>query len=470
MSARSWRRGRTTSAAARRRHRVPAVVVGAAAAVLGVGALIAAFQKLHIQADLASGTTIHATFADDYDNLIRPYWTKVEMASVPIGVVTGLHTTSTGRAQVTMKVTNQTAMAALGRRPSAAVQLLTLLGGNVDINLRPGGPPGTFRGTIPMQRTTTPVYFGRLLDAFTPQARRGVQTAVDQINGALANGGTSAADALVAAAPAALAPTGTALSAMTGSRPGDLTTLVTDLATVARTLTARQGQLQSILSDTGAVSSTLGGQSSAIGQSLAGLPADLTAARQGLVDLSSVLVHLQRVAGPLQPSAPLVTALMQQLQPMLRTALPVVQALPQLLDQTAPLLDQLAPAAVSGTSLLGDVRGPVLDRILNPVIPTLLRPYRGSPKAMYQEVGYMIAGLDGIAEMTDANGAMISFQPGINQQSVGGLPFAIPVPGVHSTGSGTTPPGSGSVSGSSPLAGLLAPFGSALSLGAPVHP
>jgi phospholipid/cholesterol/gamma-HCH transport system substrate-binding protein len=402
------------------------VVVGAIVATVGVLALVAAFQKLRIQAYLQSGSTIHATFADDYDNLVRPYWTKVEVAGVPVGVVTGLHTTSRGRAEVAMKV-NGHALAALGSRPTASIDLLTLLGGNIDVTLHPGGTPGTFHGAIPMGRTTTPVYIGRVLDAFSPQARQGIRTSVDQLEATLANGGSSAAVALLAHAPAALAPTGTVLGAAEGAQPGDLPTLVADLANVAQSLTAQQGELQSILTDTGTVSSALGGQADALGQTVAGLPQDLAVARQGLSNLSDVLVHLQQVAGPLQPSAPLLADLLQQLQPTLQSALPVIQALPQLLTQAAPLLDRLAPTAVSGTALLRDVQGPVLDRVLNPIVPTLLRPYKGSSTAMYQEIGYMLSGLDGIAQMTDANGAMISFQPGVNLESLGGLPFTSPL-------------------------------------------
>ncbi len=424
---RPWRRTRPGAARKGKRRRLPTAVTGAIVTAVGLAALVGAFLKLDIEAHLQSGTVIHATFAGDYDTLIKPYWTKVEVADVPVGVVTGLHTTSRGRAQVAMKINSGTALASLGTKPQAAVQLLTLLGGNVDIELRPGGSPGTPRGAIPMARTTTPVYLGRVLDAFTPQARQGVQTTVEQLNGALAHGGSTAAEALLAQAPATLAPAGVALGAVEGNQPGDLTTLVDDLAAVAHTLTEQQGQLQSILGDTGTVAATLGQQSAALGQSVAALPATLTAARQGLSDLSDILVRLQDVAGPLQPSAPLLASLLNQAQPTLQAALPVVQALPQLLTQAAPLLDQLAPTAVSATALLRDVRGPVLKRVLNPIIPTVLKPYRGSPKPMFQEIGYMLAGLDGISEMTDANGAMISFQPGVSLETLGGLPFTGPL-------------------------------------------
>lgn len=430
MSARRrpWRhRPSETGTSRRTRRRVPMVVVGIVVVLLGIGALVASFQKLNIEAHLESGTTIHATFADDYDDLIRPYWTKVEVADVPVGVVTGLHTTTRGRAQVAMKITSRTALEALGSSPRASVELLTLLGGNIDIELHPGGSPGVPHGAIPMARTTTPVYLGRVLDAFTPQARAGLQTTVTQLQGAMANGGIAATQDLLAQAPATLSPTGAALGALEGDRPGDLTTLVDDLSAIARTLTDQQGQLQGILGDAGSVSATLGQDSAALGATVASLPATLTSARVGLRDLHDILVQLQQVSGPLEPSAPLLSALLREAEPTLQAALPVVQALPPLLGQAAPLLSELAPTAVSATSLLRDVQGPVLNRVLNPIVPTLLAPYEGSAKPMYQEIGYMLSGLDGIGEMTDANGAMISFEPGVNLESLGGLPFTSPL-------------------------------------------
>lgn len=410
----------------RRSRRLPKPLLGLLVAVIGVGALVASFQKLHILADLQSGRVVTAVFAQDYDNLIRPDWTKVDLASVAVGVVTNLHVTRQGHAIVSMKVSHR-ALRALGTRPTASVDLVTLLGGNIFIQLHPGGHPGTFAGTIPPARTTTPVYLGRVLNAFTPQARQGVGTAVTQIDGAMANGGVPAAQSLLAAAPGALTPAGSALGAMQGTQPGDLTTLVRGLDSTATTLAGDNGQLQAILRSAGAVSQTVAGQASALGATVAQLPATFASAQQGLADLRAVLGHLRQVSGPLTPSAAPLDQLFARAGPTLAAALPLVQQLGPVLAQASPLLAQLAPTASSATALLNDVRGPVINRVLNPIIPALLRRYGGSTAPMYQEVGFMLSGLDGIGEMTDANGAMIDFNPGLNLESAGGLPFTGPL-------------------------------------------
>jgi phospholipid/cholesterol/gamma-HCH transport system substrate-binding protein len=420
------RRAKPATGRRRRPRRLPAPLVGLLAAVIGVGALVASFQKLHILADLQSGRVVTAVFAQDYDNLIRPDWTKVDLASVAVGVVTNLRVTRRGHAIVSMKV-DPRALQALGTQPTAAVELVTMLGGNVFIQLHPGGRPGTFAGTIPPSRTTTPVYLGRVLNAFTPQARRGVATAVTQIDGALANGGVPAAQSLVAAAPGALAPAAGALGALEGTQPGDLTTLVRYLDSTATSLAGDNGQLRAILHSAGAVSQTVASQAGALGTTVAQLPATLASAQRGLADLQAVLAHLRQLSGPLTPSAAPLDQLFARAYPTLAAAVPLVRQLPAVLAQAAPLLTQLAPTTSSATSLLNDIRGPVIDRVLNPIIPALLRRHGGSSTPMYQEVGYMLSGLDGIAEMTDANGAMIDFNPGVNLETAGGLPFTGPL-------------------------------------------
>jgi phospholipid/cholesterol/gamma-HCH transport system substrate-binding protein len=409
-----------------RRRRLPTPLVGLIAAVAGVVGLLASFQKLHILADIQSGRVITAVFADDYDNLIRPDWTKVEVAGVAKGVVTNLRVTHQGAAIVSMKV-NQRVLDSLGSAPRASVELETLLGGNVYIQLYPGGRPGPFSGVIPASRTSTPVYLGRVLNAFTPDARAGLKTTITQLEGAMGHGGVSAADQLLGAAPGSLGPAGGVLEALEGTGPGQLTTLVEQLDQVTSTLAAGNDRLASILEGAGSVSRTLGDESPALAATVRHLPTVLNEAQGGLDNLQAVLANLRSVAGPLTPSASPLEQLLAQAQPTLQAALPVVEQLDPVLAQAAPLLAALAPTASSARALLGDIKGPVLNRVLNPVVPTLLEPYRGSRSTLYQEIGYMLTGLDGVGEMTDANGAMIDFNPGVNLETLAGLPILDPL-------------------------------------------
>ena len=80
--------------------------------------------------------------------------------------------------------------------------------------------------------------------------------------------------------------------------------------------------------------------------------------------------------------------------------------------------------------MLDNLEGPVLDRVNGPVLDTInsgfdgTGPYEGGggDNPFYTELAYMVTNLDSASALTDENGAVIGFNPGVNGGSIAGLP------------------------------------------------
>lgn len=418
-----------------RRRRLPLALSGIIVLVLILGAFYLATQRHAITADLASGPVVHANF--DRQDLILPDRTPVKIAGVPVGVVMGVSKTSSGM-DVAMKIFGHNSQV-LGQDPKAALRINTLLGGITYIQLTPGGSPGSFRGTIPVSRTTTPVYIDSILSAVPPPAQQGAKQFVNQMSRTLTNGGEVAASHLLSDAPVALSPTTPLLQALRGNQPEDLSYLVQSLGRTASTLTAQPGQIQSVVSSLGSVSSTLGSQSSALASVVAGLPAELQQARSGLGALSGTLDQLDATAAAARPEVQALGRVVGDAQPTLVAAAPVLEQLQPLLAELDPVLGQLVPTSTITTGILHDVQGPVINRILNPILPELTAVNHvedQAPSSLYQEIAYAATQLDGALSYTDGTGHFAPVVLGFNAASV--VPSHVPVP--HDGCAGTTCP------------------------------
>jgi phospholipid/cholesterol/gamma-HCH transport system substrate-binding protein len=443
----------------RRVRKIPRFVIGAVTLLVIVGLFYGGVKRHAIQAALASGNTVQAQFDRTY--LLRVDQTKVKVSGVPVGVVTGLKHNARG-AMVSMKVYGNNADK-LGTAPSAQLRIESLLGGINYVQLTPGGSPGRPRQTIPLARTTTPVYVDSILSAIPPPAQEGQKKFVNQVSTSLTDGGTKSASALLTNAPGALRPAGTVLNAFQGNHPGDLTDLVANLERTDATLTAQQGQIESVVSGLGTFSSTLGTNAGAL-QRLAGtLPGDLTNARSGLTALSSTLHEVDISANLARPTVTHLDTLVNQSQPFLVDALPVLNQLQPLLTQLPPLLDQLVPTTTQLTSVINGVQGPVLDRLLKPtadgaaIIPSLVDPRtvpaderlagaNGSLSPVknfttfYQAIAYSLTGVDGTFRYTDKVSHFVPVELGFNQYSA--VPTLLPAdPSSTDTCAGLSCPG-----------------------------
>jgi phospholipid/cholesterol/gamma-HCH transport system substrate-binding protein len=238
----------------------------------------------------------------------------------------------------------------------------------------------------------------------------------------LAPRGEAAVQDLVAKAPESLAPAGQVLQALQGTEPqDDLSDLVAGLESIGRALSEEQGELEAVLAAGAGAADTFAGQRDALAEMLSDAPETLAVTRGALSRLDTTMAELRSTAPVLRPSVSEAARLLAVARPVLRQARPVVADLRLLARDLRPLLGDAVPVVRQATEVTDDVAGPVVDRLRGPVLKTVLSPYRGETP-FYEELGYMIAGLGATAKMTDANGASIAFQPGLGQQSAGGLP------------------------------------------------
>jgi phospholipid/cholesterol/gamma-HCH transport system substrate-binding protein len=328
----------------------------------------------------------------------------------------------------------------LGAAPSAAIRPTTLLGGNYYLELKPGGDPGTFTGIIPVARTTVPVELDRVLERVGPEQRKGIQTFIGQFDKTLRPEGSTAAKSLVASAPATLVPAGTVLQALRGNRPDtDLSDLVSGLSSTARVLTAQKQQLDSLLTDAAGTTATLAQRRDDLATTLREAPATLASTRSGLTALDHTLEQVRLTAPQARAAVQSATALLAKAGPVLEQARPLLADLRPLAANLRPILQGLTPLVTSATGVVGDVNGATIKRLQGPILSTVLSPYRGSTP-FYQELAYMVAGLDATSDMVDRNGATIAFDPGLGIQSLGGTALKDPLSSATARPQGSKQP------------------------------
>ncbi|GAA5120143.1 MlaD family protein [Haloechinothrix salitolerans] len=404
--------------------------IGAVVTVVLLATGIALFYKGSIGTVLRPGETVHAEFARDY--WLRPNVTKVKIAGVPIGVVTGVEPVQQDKIRAALKI-DPGIREKLGKAPSAAIRPTTLFGGNYYVELLPGGDEGTASSdTIPLSRTTVPVELDRVLEEFPPSTRASTQRAIRDLDETFGRKGVEAARDLVDAAPDTLAPTGRLLQAVRGTRPEvDLAKVVSGLESTARQLTRRDDQLDNILQSLRDTTSVLATERRPLANTISTAPGTLKETRSTMGALDKTLVRLEKTSKAARPTARNLAGLLKRTDPVLRNARPLVRDVRSLLQDVRPAVERLVPTVRTATGVLDDVRGPVLDRVNGPIMRTVLSPYRGTgpyegtgaDRPFYQELAYMISGFGNASKLTDRNGAAVAIEPGISLGSVGGTPL-----------------------------------------------
>jgi phospholipid/cholesterol/gamma-HCH transport system substrate-binding protein len=245
----------------------------------------------------------------------------------------------------------------------------------------------------------------------------------------------SALDQLAADAPSVLAPAGRVLTAAQGSNPNtDLTMLVSGFETTARVLTAKQGQLDDIITNLHTTTSTFAAHADDIARTLGELPATLQSTDAGLLRLTLTLDKLDRTAAVATPGVNALGTTLQHANPVLVVARPVVTQLDTLLTDAQPLVEQLVPTAKDYTQVLDAVSGPALDRLNGSLKTWLLSPYHGagpyrgmgSDKPLYEEIAYTAADIDRASALRDRNGSAVALEAGVGSGSLDGLlPFSL---------------------------------------------
>lgn len=404
---------------------------GTAALLFGLFLGVILWQRTSISSALASGDTVTAEFASSYK--LAPHDSTVKESGLSVGEVTSIAYTDHGTVLVKMRV-DHAAYKTLGSNPAAHIEPRTILGGRYAVELTPGGG-GSFNGSIPLARTTEPVELDRVLEALPKTTRSALQGLVGSLGSTL-TASRGQLSSLLAAAPKPMIPAAKAFDALRGeTKDTDLQALVTSLSGIGNVLTARDGQLASIAQDLHSTAVVLDNNRAAIAQTVDTLPQTLSATRAGLTGLDGSIRRLQTVATQLEPSVPRLNDLVTRLQPVLDQAQPLMTDLQPLLTDLRPTVQTLVPVVKKATGVLGDLHGPVLDRVNGPVAKFILNPWVGTgayaggtdnymrSAKFYEELAYMATNLDRASMTQDSTGTLLGFQVGASASSLDGLPF-----------------------------------------------
>jgi len=391
--------------------------------VLGVLLTGLAF-KSQIKNAIKPGETIQAEFAENYS--LKPHISKVKVAGLRVGVVTGVEETDQGTALVSMKI-DEDALDSLGDKPSARIAPLTVLGGQYGVELFRGGT-GTYDGdVIAVENTSTPVELDRILEALPEDTRAAGQGLIRKTNQTLEEGGHKGLRDVLRKAPEVLPPAGTFLQALQGERPGhDLTSIVTDLQNLAATLDARGQAVNAVLVDLDTTTAALATQSGALTRTVDQLPQTLDATDRGVTQLNGTLGRLEVATTDLRPAIDRVKPLIDELAPTLKEALPTVLKLPPVLRDAREVVEQLVPTVPVATAIVDDIRGPVIDRVNGPILDYLANTWHGkaggpyensgggiqADNKMFEELAYMIVNLGRSSMTQDPQGTLLNFQAG----------------------------------------------------------
>ncbi|KRB80124.1 hypothetical protein ASE01_01065 [Nocardioides sp. Root190] len=416
-----------------RLERADPVRIGAVSIVLVLLVGIALFQKQKIATYLTPGTElVSAEFSADYR--LRPFVTKVKVSGVAVGVVTSVEPTADDMAIVEMRLDGGTA-AKLRSDPSAAIRPATLLGGNYYVELKPGGDPEKFSGTIPLARTSIPVELDRVLEALQPDVRTSMRGTISNSRATLDEPTRKELKELLGDAPESLEGTTGVLKALRGENPDrDLAVLVSGLESTARAMTKNDGTLDRALAGLGDTGTVIGRNGPALRDAVADLPDTLRTAREGLDALDTSLARVREVSETARPVVKELDGALAELEPALRSARPLMRELVPTLQDLRPVVQGLVPMSAKANAVLDDLDGRPLERLNGTITDMVLSPWKGREGTLYEgngndtpfykELGYMAAGGSASGNMTDRNGSTLHFQPGAGPGTVTGLPIS----------------------------------------------
>jgi phospholipid/cholesterol/gamma-HCH transport system substrate-binding protein len=404
------------------------VVLGALFLTFVLVALFSVYQKERIGTWLSSGEEVKAEFPRAY-RLVENK-SDVKMAGVVVGTVTGVEKGPGGRSIVSAKV-DEDAAQKLGSAPSATIRPTTLLGGNYYLQLEQGGVHQPYDGqTIPANRTHVPAELDQVLAAIPNRAQDSIRNTSRLTDEALSNGAGDALGKVLEHSPGTLRPAGGVLQAAQGTRPQqDLYRLVPDLNSTAVALTDQRGQLGRIVDSMANVSGTMSSAAPSLADTFDTLPDTLSETKTGLGSLQGSLDKLNSTATASRPAIQQLGPLLAKADPVVRDARPLMAELRPLLNETKPTFDDLVPTAKGASETLGEIKGPVLDRLRGPVTNMVMSPWKGTGAysgdggnghLFYEELGYLAAHTANLSQYRNKNGPMLGLGLGAGVSSVGG--------------------------------------------------
>ncbi len=419
-----------------------------------------------------SGFVLKATFTAETElHLYSP----VRIAGVDVGQVTSVqHLPGSGTAAVVSMTVDPSGLP-IHKDATADIRPRLFLEGNFYVDLDPGTPSAPILSsgdTLPAANTTGPVQLDRVLSALSSPARANLQTLVQGLGGALNGRPTAAQDAtqdpsvrgltggqalnasLTYAADAFRA-SAIVNQALLGSRPHDLSGVVTGTAHVFSALASQQTRLADLVTTFNSTMGALAARQQDLSTTISLLPGVLRASDNAIGPLEASFTPTQQFARDLTPSV-------KQLDPTIGAGLPWIAQSTALFSRSElrGLLASLTPAIQGTSATLSDSRtllgatNELARCFTHNLIPTGNEVIQDPPVStglrVYQELFQSAVGLAGIGQNFDGNGRYVRAAAGGGSDRVdtgflpGGGPLygnaVLPPLGTRPAFAGSPPP------------------------------
>ena len=366
--------------------------------VAGVVALVAVLHKGQ------SPYIIHAQF-ENAGQLIEG--NRVEVGGVPVGTISEMSLTSNGLADLKLKITDE-AFRPLHEGTIASIGTVGATGvTNRFVALQPGptNMPRLRDGAVlDLEHTRPLVDIDAVLDSITPEVRRNLQRGTQESVDILHNNVTNTRRTLTYA-QAALSRIDAFASQLTKDRAA-FEGLLSGGATVARTLSEREGDLQLGVRNTATTFRNIAAARSELQDVLERSPGTLRLGTSVLRELRPTLRDVDPTLRDAQPVAKPLAAVLRRFVPTAREAQPVLSQLDATLPGAKETLDQIPPTTEVALPALSAASTTL--RKMQPII-TALRPYT------QDAIQAQLHGLGGNASFNyDANGHYTRLGFGVN--------------------------------------------------------
>ncbi len=453
MSGTRWWRRRQETAVSELQKRSNPVRTGIVFLVVLVVGVYFGFTK-HIP--FKHGYRLHAVFSSSVN--VRPK-SPVRIAGVTVGTVTSTSLESSHAALVTMEIEGKGlpihSDATLKIRPKIFLE------GNWFVELQPGSPsaPDLSSGaTIPVTQTSEPVQLDQLLDALNTDTRANLQTFLVEYGAALTAkptpaenaeqspevGGLNMAQALNKAyrlGPEALRDGTIVNQAFAGTETHDLSKLFASIEKVSAELDVHEQALGEFVGHFNTFLHILAAQGPSLRTAVAELPRALHGTEQAFAALRGAAPSIRTFALDLIPGVEQIPATDAAAFPWIEQVRASLK--PNELGGVAAALHTAAPEIASVTA--GQVAfqpqltnfSKCLSKVLYPAGSTKLQDGANTTGSTAErEFWYALAGVAGLSQNFDANGAAPRFIAG---GAVGNTllspPATIAKPGAPTTGS-----------------------------------
>jgi phospholipid/cholesterol/gamma-HCH transport system substrate-binding protein len=406
--------------------------------VIGLFAIAAiAYAAFATSSPFSHPYTVDAIFADS--GQLRA-GSPVRIAGIDVGQVSSVSAGPGTTAEVQLQIDGSGLP--IHTDATATIRPRVFLEGGFYVDLGPGSPSAPVLdsgGTIPRPQTAVPVQFDQILSTLTQPRRQALRRIVAQTNKALAGGGAQGFRETTAHLPPALRDLAMVSLAARGTRPHDLSRLISSAARATGQLAERDTALADLVTNANRTAAALVAHPGALGATEVEIDRLLRAAPRALDSIDRVVPRVNAFTAALRPANRLVPGVIRRLHALAAElrGIGTPSSETKLISGLRPVLRNVPSFSLLSRGLF-PLAGPIVSCLRDNVMPTLRSQVDdgalSSGRPVWQDFLHSTVGLASASQNFDANGPWFRYLGAVG-------------PGTVSTGS---VPGVGQLFGTSP--------------------